>query len=85
MLETVCTARKTIRMLNFLQANNIIDMTGLDEKFKSMIGEQLDIQGKLKPVERRFATLKKHLEQANIYFKYEGKKPSPCFRLLLEL
>ncbi len=28
-------------------------MAGLDEKFKSMIGEQLDIQGKLKPVERR--------------------------------
>ena len=29
------------------------DMTGLDEKFKTMIGEQLDIQGKRKPVERR--------------------------------
>ena len=52
-----------------------MDMTGLDEKFKSMIGEQLDIQGKLKPVERRLATLKKHLEQADIYFKYKGKKP----------
>lgn len=45
-------------MLNFLQANNIMDMAGLEEKFKSMIGEQLDIQGKLKPVERRLATLK---------------------------
>ena len=33
-------------MLNFLQTNNIMDMMGLDEKFKSMIGEQLDIQGK---------------------------------------
>ncbi len=62
-------------MLNFLQANNIMDMTGLDEKFKTMIGEQLDIQGKLKPVERRLATLKKHLEQVDIYFKYKGKKP----------
>lgn len=50
-------------------------MTGLDEKFKSIISEQLDIQGKLKPVERRLATLKKHLEQADIYFKYKGKKP----------
>ena len=40
-----------------------------------MIGEQLDIQGKLKPVERRFDTLKKHIEQADIYFKYKGKKP----------
>ncbi len=36
-------------MLNFLQANNIMDMAWGDEKFKSMIGEQLDIQGKLKP------------------------------------
>ena len=52
-----------------------MDMTGLDEKFKSMIGEQLDIQGKLKPVERRLGTLKKHIEQADIYFKYKGKKP----------
>jgi hypothetical protein len=30
-------------MLNFLQGNNIMDMTGFDENFKSMIGEQLDI------------------------------------------
>ncbi len=63
------------KMLNFLQANNIMDITGLDEKFKTMIGEQLDIQGKLKSVERRLGTLKKHIEQADIYFKYKGKKP----------
>ena len=29
----------------------------------------------MKPVERRLGTLKKHLEQADIYFKYKGKKP----------
>ncbi|MBS7226294.1 MAG: MobA/MobL family protein [Clostridiaceae bacterium] len=63
------------KMLNFLQANHIMDMAGLDEKFSSMIGEQLDIQGKLKPVERRLDTLKKHIGQADIYFKYKGKKP----------
>jgi len=40
------------------------------------------IQDKLKPVERRLATLKKHLEQADIYFKYKGKKPPPCQRFL---
>ena len=62
-------------MLNFLQTNNIMDMTGLDEKFKPMIGEQLDIQRKLKPIEQRLGTLKKHLEQSDIYFKYKGKKP----------
>ena len=33
------------------------------------------IQGKLKPIERRLGTLKKHLEQADIYFKCKGKKP----------
>jgi len=45
-------------MLNFLTANNIMDMAGLDEKFSSMIGEQMDIRDKLKPIERRLATLK---------------------------
>ena len=73
--QSLYTLKDAAKMLNFLQTNNIMDMAGLDEKFKSMIGEQLDIQGKLKPVERRLATLKKHLEQADIYFKCKGKKP----------
>ena len=73
--QSIYNLKDAAKMLNFLQANNIMDMAGLDEKFKSMIGEQLDIQGKLKPVERRLGTLKKHLEQADIYFKYKGKKP----------
>ena len=51
-----------------------MDMAGLDEKFKSMIREQMDIQGRLKPIDRRLATLKKHIEQTDIYFKYKGKK-----------
>ena len=73
--QSLYNLKDTAKMLNFLQANNIMGMTGLDEKFKTMIGEQLDIQGKLKPVERRLGTLKKHIEQADIYFKYKGKKP----------
>ncbi len=73
--QSLYNLKDAAKMLNFLQVGNIMDMTGLDEKFKSMIGEQLDIQGKLKPVERRLATLKKHLEQADIYFKCKGKKP----------
>lgn len=73
--QSLYNLKDAAKMLNFLQTNNIMDMAGLDEKFKSMIGEQLDIQGKLKPVERRLATLKKHLEQADIYFKCKGKKP----------
>ena len=46
--QSLYNLKDAANMLNFLQANNIMDMTGLDEKFKSMIGEQLDIQGKLK-------------------------------------
>ncbi len=73
--QSLYNLKDAAKMLNFLQANGIMDIAGLDEKFKSMIGEQLDIQGKLKPVERRLGTLKKHLEQADIYFKCKGKKP----------
>lgn len=72
--QSLYNLKDAAKMLNFLQTNNIMDMAGLDEKFKSMIGELLDIQGKLKPVERRLATLKKHIEQSDIYFKYKGKK-----------
>ena len=72
--QSLYNLKDAAKMLNFLQQNQIQDMVGLDEKFKSMIGEQLDIQGKLKPVERRLATLKKHIEQSDIYFKYKGKK-----------
>lgn len=72
--QSLYNLKDAAKMLNFLQSNNIMDTAGLDEKFKSMIGEQLDIQGKLKPVERRLATLKKHIEQSDIYFKYKGKK-----------
>ncbi len=32
------------------------------------------IQGKLKPIERRLGTLKKHIKQSDIYFKYKEKK-----------
>ncbi len=56
------------------ESNSIQNQKKFLESY-AMIGEQLDIQGKLKPVERRLATLKKHLEQADIYFKYKGKKP----------
>ncbi len=72
--QSLYNLKDAAKILNFLQQNQIQDMAGLDEKFKSMIGEQLDIQGKLKPVERRLATLKKHIEQSDIYFKYRGKK-----------
>ena len=57
-------------MLNYLTSNNIQDMAGLDEKFKSMIGEQLAIGDKLKPIERRLKTLDEHIKQAEMYFEH---------------
>lgn len=73
--QSLYNLKDAANMLNFLTANNIMDMAGLDEKFSSMIGEQMDIRDKLKPIERRLATLKKHIEQVDIYMKYKGKKP----------
>ena len=72
--QSLYNLKDAANMLNFLTANNIMDMAGLDEKFSSMIGEQMDIRDKLKPIERRLATLKKHIEQVDIYMKYKGKK-----------
>lgn len=61
-------------MLIFLQQNQIMDMAGLDETFTAILDEQMDIRDKLKPIERRLPVLKKHMEQADIYFKHKGKK-----------
>ena len=72
--QSLYNLKDAANMLNFLQRNQIKDMAGLDEKFSSMIGEQLDIQGKLKPIDRRLATLKKHIEQADLYMDCKGKK-----------
>lgn len=47
---------------------------GLDEKFKSMIGEQLDIQGKLKPVERAACHSEKALRASRHLFQVQGGK-----------
>lgn len=72
--QSIYNLKDAANMLNFLTRNHIIDMAGLDEKFSSMIDAQFDIRDKLKPIDRRLATLKKHMEQADIYFKYKGKK-----------
>lgn len=72
--QSLYNLKDAANMLNFLTANSIKDMAGLDEKFSSMIGEQMDIRDKLKPIERRLPVLKKHMEQADIYLKYKGKK-----------
>ena len=72
--QSLNNLKDAANMLNFLTRNHIMDMAGLNEKFKSMIGEQMDIRDKLKPIDRRLNTLKKHIEQADIYLKYKGKE-----------
>jgi ATP-dependent exoDNAse (exonuclease V) alpha subunit len=72
--QAIGNLKTAAKMLNFLQQNQIMDMAGLDEKFKAMIDEQMNIRDELKPLDRRLATLKKHIEQADIYLKYKGKK-----------
>ena len=72
--QSIYNLKDASTMLMFLQQNQIMDMAGLDEKFSSMIGVQFDIRDKLKPIDRRLSALKKHMEQADIYFKYKGKR-----------
>ena len=72
--QAIGNLKAAAKMLNFLQQNQIMVMAGLDEKFTSMIGEQIDIRDELKPIDRRMATLKKHIEQVDIYLKHKGKK-----------
>ncbi len=66
--QSLYNLKDAAKMLNFLQTNNIMDMAGLDEKFKSMIGEQLDIQGKLtaerKTLNQRYLALKEEVKEA---------------------
>ena len=61
-------------MLSFLTDNNIQDMAGLDEKFKSMIGRQLDIGDKLKPIERRLKVLDEHMRHSENFKSGRGYK-----------
>lgn len=73
-LQSLYNLKDAANMLNFLTDNGIKDMAGIDKKFSSMIGAQMDIRDKLKPVKWRLATLKKHMEQGKIYMEYKGKK-----------
>lgn len=72
-------------MMNFLTANNLMDMAGLDAKFASMMDVQMDIRDKSKPIERRLPVLKEHLEKYDIYLKFKDKKAlSEADKILLK-
>lgn len=73
--QSLYNLKDAANMLNFLTANNIMDMAGLDKHFGGMIDRQMDIRDKLKPIERRLTTLEKHIGQVDIYLKYKSKKP----------
>jgi MobA/MobL family. len=72
--QSLYNLKDASNMLNFLTANKIMDMAGLDEKFKSMIGEQFDIRDKLNPIDRRLKTLDEHIKYSGNYKAYRGKK-----------
>jgi hypothetical protein len=57
-------------MLNFLTANRIMDLDGLDAHFKGMIDRQFVIRENLKPLERRLKVLDEHIQNSETYFQY---------------
>ena len=61
-------------MLFFLEHNKIWSMEAFDEYLSSMLSRRADLQKELNTIERRIATLEKHLEQSDIYFRFSGKK-----------
>jgi len=61
-------------ILNFLTANNIMDMAGLDGFLGGMFSKQFAINDKLKPIERRLKTLDEHLRHSENYKNYRGHK-----------
>ena len=80
--STVNGLKAAANMLNFLQENQIMNMAGLDEKFKSMIEEQFDIRDKLKTVERRLKVLKEHIKHSDIYTKHKEKPRTEANEIL---
>jgi len=61
-------------IFNFLQANGIVDMAGLNEKVSAMQDKQFAIRDELVKVERRAATLDEHLKHSANYKTYRGYK-----------
>ena len=71
---TIHNLKSAANMLNFLTANGIKDMVGLEEKVKEMFRKQHDISEKMKPIDRRLKTLDEHLRHSGNYKAYRGYK-----------
>ena len=70
--QQIGNLKSAAKMLNFLVANGIRDMAGLQEKVKAMYGRFSDAQAALKKNERRAKTLDEHLGQSEIYLKHKA-------------
>lgn len=81
--QAIENLKAAANMLNFLQQNQIMDMSGLKKKGEAMYGKQFDIRDKLKPIERRLKVLDEHIKQADIYLKYRDKKALRDSELIL--
>ncbi|MDR2088166.1 MAG: MobA/MobL family protein [Clostridiales Family XIII bacterium] len=62
------------KVLNFLTANGMSTLPELREKVSDMYGRQLDMGDRLKPMERRFETLDRHLTQSENFKACRGYK-----------
>ncbi|WP_333616365.1 MobQ family relaxase [Bacteroides pyogenes] len=69
---TIHNLKAAANMLNFLTANSIKDMDGLEEKVMDMYDEQRSISEKLKPIDRRLKTLDEHISNAEKYMQYRS-------------
>ncbi len=71
---TIHNLKAAANMLNFLTANGIKDMAGLEERVMDMYGEQRSISEKLKSTDRRLKTLDEHLRHSGNYKAYRRYK-----------
>lgn len=69
---TIHNLEAAANILNFLTANGIKDMAGLEEKVMDMYGEQRSISEKLKPIDRQLKTLDEHISNTEKYFRYRN-------------
>ncbi len=70
--QQIGNLKSAAKMLNFLVANGIRDMAGLQKKVKAIYGRFSDAQAALKKNERRAKTLDEHLSQSEIYLKHKA-------------
>jgi len=72
--QTINNLKTASKLINFLTTNHIRDMADLESKVKEMYHKQADLREKSKPIERRLKTLDEHIEQAEKFKKFKGKK-----------